>query len=122
MPDPGHLPVQLLVEGTLSSRLPQRCLQAPFAVPRSVRICHVPAGLDKHGLVGVERDSVICTMATGMHLVIALPVALIPPIHVVLQRATWWGSYHARTYKAHRVLYSVLGALGRSRSDTLHAV
>lgn len=41
----------------------------------------MPAGLDEHRLKGVHGDAVVGAVARGMRIVVAVPVALVPPVH-----------------------------------------
>lgn len=55
-------------------------LPQPVGVVIQVGLPHVPAGLHENGLEGVHRNVVVCSMATGMHQIIAAPVLRIPPV------------------------------------------
>lgn len=88
-------PVHVIVKLSLRPRQPSRSHETPLPIALRVHVSHVPARLDKNSFVRVEGDAVVRPVSTGVDLVVALPVALVAPIHGILVHAARVGGTHS---------------------------
>ena len=57
----------------------------PLGVVAGEGLAHVPAGLHENRLEGMHGDAVVGAMPAGVHIVVAAPVLVVPPVNALQQ-------------------------------------